>query len=332
MSKKTGINKKAALKMGWDVEALDEFIVDDSTEISTRALYVGDTLETIAIQEGVKYKEKLKDMDVDFTWQDGSGCGWTPDGSVKLSDRELQVYLMKIEVPFCNLDLVETWAQRALKAGQIAQLEDFPFQEAIVKYLADKNAEKMEDQVWNATIAGGDFFNGFESLIAANSGDMIELNTAEATVINSTNAYDVIWAAFKQMNQTPAGKAIIKSGAIIMVTTNQFLDLVKNMVDLNFYSNAEANEAAEAGQIRLHGTKTIVKEFVGRTEDDKFYIANPNNFVFGRDLSSDMTNIDIWYNKDDEEIRTRLRFNAGTQLRFVEEVGYFELSEATLPE
>jgi hypothetical protein len=322
MNKK--LTKKAALKMGWDVATLDEYTNQESQDLFAAATFVGDTLSVIDIQEGVKYKEKLKTIDTDVVWQSGAACGWTPDGSVKLSDREIEVAPIKVNTPFCNLDLIQTWAQRALRAGQIAQLEDMPYQDAVTTHMLARNGEQLERMVWNAEVGNGDYFDGLETVITSVVADTIDLNTAGYTTFDETNAWEVLMSAHKVMNSTEKGRAILEAGAIAFVTPNQFHDYVSNMVTLNkFHFNPD--DAADRGELRLFGTRLTVKQFQGRTDDTKFYIANPRNFVFGTDLSEDTLEIKQWYNEDEEEIRFKLRFTAGTQVRFPDEIGYFEL-------
>lgn len=318
-------------KFNWDVSELAEYTDQEAQELYTREVLQGDTLSVIDTQENVKYKTKLKDVDVDVEWQDGSACGWTPQGEVKLQDKDIQAYPIKVNIPFCNLDLLETWANKALRAGAIAQLEEMPYRDAITAHMMKKQSKKLEFALWNETLAGGGYFDGFETIIAAEAANVIDLNPTNQATFTNQNAFDTIWAAFETMDADEQGAAVLETGAFVWLTDSQFNKFVFNVLKENLF-HFDPKQAATDGEIDLPGTNIKVKRFRGRTDNNKFYITKSSNLVFGTDLSSDTLNLRQWYNEDEEEIRFKLRFNAGCQIRFAEEIGVWEMGGLTLPE
>ncbi len=316
-------------KFGFDVSELDPYTDQESQDLVVNEVLSGETLELISIEEDVKYKKKLKKLDADVIWQDGEGCGYNASGDVDFTDREIETYPIKLNMSFCNQELIGTWAQKALRAGAIAELEELPYRDLITAHVLSKQGLEVEKAIWNANIASGTgnlaFFDGLETIIAADSGDMININTGGATTFTSANAFDVLFAAYENMSASDLGMAVLEKGAIAWMTRNQYNALIKNIVDLNQY-NFDPTAAAASKTFVLPGTDLVVRRVNGRTDDTKFYIANGDNFVFGTDLAADSTNLQLWYNEDEEEIRLRLRMRAGTQVRKVEEVGFFELA------
>lgn len=316
-------------KFGWDVSELAPYTDQESQDLYVKEVLQGDTLSVIDTQENVKYKAKLKEMDVDVEWQDGSACGFTPQGEVKLTDKDIEAHPVKINLPFCNLDIMETWANKALRAGAIAQLEEMPFQAAIDTHFLRKQAKKLEFGIWNETIGGGGFFNGLEFVIAAEAANVIDLNPSEQATFTNANAFDTIWAAYETMDSDEQGAAVLESGAFVWLTPLQFNKYIKNILDANLF-HFDPKQAATDGMLELPGTNVMVRRFRGRTDQNKFYITKSSNFVFATDLSSDTLALRQWYNEDEEQIRWKLRFNAGTQIRFAEELGVFELGGLTI--
>lgn len=316
-------------KFDWDVTDLPEYTNAESQEILTREVLEAETLSLIRIQEGVKHKEVIKRLDTDVVWSDGAACGFAPSGDVDFTEREIEVKNIKLEKEFCNLDLLEKWTNQALRSGAMAELEELPYRDLITTHLLSLQAMEVEKALWNGNVATGtgnlSYFDGFETLLAGVTGDMIDVNVAAYTAINSTNAYDVFYSAYENMSATDAGQAVLEKGAIAMVTRNQYNALIKNIVDLNAY-HFDPTGAASAKTFVLPGTDLTIRRINGRTDDTKFYIGIADNFVFGTDLTSDSLNLKVWYNEDSETIRFRLRMKAGVQVAFPNEIGYFELA------
>lgn len=316
-------------KFGWDVTDLTEYVNEESQDLLRKKVLTGTTLDLIAIQEGVKHKEKVKLFDVDVTWASGDTCGFTASGDAKFTDREIEVANIKLEKKFCNLDLLEKWTQKALAAGAIAELEDFPYEQILMDTMLEKNAFELERAVWNSDAVSGtgnlQFFDGFEALFDDESANMIDINTGGATTFTAANAFDTIFAAYEDMSADDTGEAVLQDGAVVMLTATQYNKVIKNILDDNLFHFDPATAASE-GSFLLPGTDLRMVRINGRTDSDKFYIANPANMIFGTDLRGDTDQVKMWYDENEEEIRLRIRFKAGTQIAFPEEIGYFELA------
>lgn len=318
-------------KFGWDVSALPEYIKDDSVEILRKEVLKGQTLDLITIQEGVKHKEVVKQFDIDVEWASGDACGFDASGDAKFTEREIEVANIKLEKKFCNLDLLDKWTQEALRAGSIAELEDFPYEDIVIGYLNQKNADVLDKAVWqsDSSLTSGNFqfFDGFEELFDDESANMVDLNTTGYTTFTSANAYDVLFSAYKDFMNDDTGAALLDTGDVIaMVNRSQFLALIKNITDENKF-HFSTQEATANGEFILPGTDLVVKMFTGRpTNSTVFYFGRPQDMVFGTDLRGDTDQVKIWYNEDEEEIRIRVRFKAGTQITFPEHFGIFELA------
>ena len=316
-------------KFGWDVSDLTEYVNEESQDLLRKKVLTGTTLDLIAIQEGVKHKEKVKLFDVDVEWASGDTCGFTASGDAKFTDREIEVANIKLEKKFCNLDLLDKWTQKALAAGAINELEDFPYEQILMDTMLEKNAFELERAVWNSDATNGSgnlqFFDGFEVLFASESSNMIDINTGGATTFDATNAFDIIFAAYEDMSADDTGEAVLQDGAVVMLTGVQYNKLIKNILDDNLFHFDPAAAASE-GSFVLPGTDLRCVRINGRTDSTKFYIGSPANMIFGTDLRGDTDQVKMWYNEDEEEIRLRIRFKAGTQMAFPEEMGYFELA------
>lgn len=48
--------------------------------------------------------------------------------------------------------------------------------------------------------------------------------------------------------------------------------------------------------------------------------ADPANLFYGVDMADDAETFDLWYSKDNQEFRLAIKFNAGAQIAFPDQV------------
>ena len=77
-------------------------------------------------------------------------------------------------------------------------------------------------------------------------------------------------------------------------------------VDIDAMTSDEVSKAWS--EYSLNGTKKIV------AGDLK------GNFFYGTDLEGDQEVFDLWYSKDNQEFRLAIKFNAGVQVAFPDQV------------
>ena len=56
--------------------------------------------------------------------------------------------------------------------------------------------------------------------------------------------------------------------------------------------------------------------------------ADPENLFYGVDMADDAESFDIWYSKDAQEFRVAIKFNAGSQIAFPDQVVLSEVPKA----
>jgi hypothetical protein len=134
-------------KFGFDVSELDPYTDQESQDLVVNEVLSGETLELISIEEDVKFKKKLKKLGLEVNWQDGEGCGFDASGDVEFTDREIETHPIKLNMTFCDQDLIGTWAQKALRAGAIAELEELPYRDLITAHVLSKQGLEVEKAI-----------------------------------------------------------------------------------------------------------------------------------------------------------------------------------------
>ena len=81
---------------GYITSALTAYVNENKTMLLKKVVLQGDTASLIRRQLGVKTKERIHLFDYEATLQSGANCGFSADGSTKITEREIVTMLRKI--------------------------------------------------------------------------------------------------------------------------------------------------------------------------------------------------------------------------------------------
>ncbi len=291
--------------MAYDVSALPSYVEQNRLPLLAAAVLKGKTVEVINRQSGVKGKAALNIVNVDATFQDGASCGFNDGGDDEWSQRVIETTLLKVEKEWCWKDLIGYWNEYEYRV--IAGDKSLAFEEFFLAEVAKKIAAGIETIMWqgNATPA----IVGLLGQFTAASG-VIAASTGTTALENIQEVY---------MN---IPEAVVDRSAIF-VDSSVFRAAVANLVAANLY---HYDPQAPVDEFVLPGTNCRVIKVNGlnsATEQGKTSLivgADPMNLVYGYDIEDSDKAFDVWYSRDNDTIRLRATFNAGTQIAFPSEV------------
>jgi hypothetical protein len=312
------LKKYLKTSFDYDVVGLAPYTDEQREDLIVRSVTEAQTLQYIAIQQGIKGSEELKLMDDSIVYQTAD-CSMTPNGDTVFTDRAISVETIGYMKRFCQKDLAGFWTQLALTPGAMAEDKTLPFEAQITDYLLKLHAFELDKLIWNGNKLTGTgnlaFMNGFRQFLTV-AGGCVNLNTSSTAAITVSNAYDVFYEAF---TNTPTNVAEGEE-FICMTGRENFNLLLKNLVDLNLYHFAPG-EFATMNELLLPGSNMRVVKVNGLNGTDNIYTGKSSHFVFGTDLSSDFESYDLWYSFDDDVIYLRSKFRAGVQVPFLNQIG-----------
>lgn len=315
------VKKYVKSNFNYDVSGLTSYVDEQREDLIHRSVTEAQTLQYIAIQQGIKGSEELKLLNDSIVYQTGD-CSMSPSGDTIFTDRAIAVETIGYLKRFCQKDLAGFWTQLALRPGAMAEDKTLPFEQILINYLLELHAFELEKLIWKGNKATGSgnlaLMNGFNQFLTVANG-CIALNTSGATSIDATNAFDIFYEAF---TNTPSN--IAEGQDFICFTGREnFNFLLKNLVDLNLYHFAP-NQIGTMDEILLPGTNMRIVKVNGLNGTTKIYTGRASHFFFGTDLASDFESYDLWYSFDDDVIYLRSKFRAGVQVPFLNQVGTFE--------
>ena len=152
-----------------DIHLLPDYIKEHRDELFINATLGTKTLDYVEIMPNVKWKDELHYLESEVVLQDGSECGWNPQGSDVFSPRYIETKAVEVEKEFCWKDFEKKYMNYQLlwEAGR----EKLPFEEKIAQSNMNAIQDAVEVLVWQ-----GDDTIGIDGFIdrLGDTGDTIE--------------------------------------------------------------------------------------------------------------------------------------------------------------
>lgn len=300
---------------GYNVENLTDYVKLNQDAI-IRSIVLGDkygdTVANLRKQLNVKTSEKLNIMNVTAVLQDGSKCGWNPNGGTDFSEREIKTAIAKLNDEYCELDLLGKFAEYLVKFGSEDMVNNFPFEREIVGEIEKKVNKEIERQVWQGdTSASGstDLIDGF--LTIAEGADSASTITVE--IASGSSIYDAVQQVIMAIPEE------LLDEAVVFLSPANFRALTFEMVAKNLYHYEPG--VIEVADYVFPGTSIRVHKTMGLSGvNDKIYASVWDNMVYGTDLMNDKEQVRVWFDDKDELERVKIRFNFGVNTLFPDAV------------
>lgn len=285
--------------MAFNLTGLTSYVDEQRLPLIKKAVLGGKSVGLFNLQAGVKKSAALNLINVNPTIQAG-GCGFNAQGDATISQRVIETELLKVNMEFCDKDLLNYWAGYQVKVG--AGKEQLPFEEYLTSMIVEGINEKVEKLVWTGDKSKGAEFDGILTI----------LDGEDVVTAQGTGAYAAIKAAYAAIPVAVLPKASIFVGA------DTFRAYMLEMVEKNFYHYAA--DGADVQEFIVPGTNTKVVAVNGLNGTNKVVAADAANLFYGCDMMDDAETFDLFYSKDNRAYRLAVEFNGGTQVAYPNEV------------
>lgn len=292
------------------VSSLPAYVKENRDVLIDQVVLRGPTIRRMAKQTGIKKSAYLNYLDVRPVLQPGAGCGFTPQGEIELTDRELNVAVIKINMDVCPDKLRGTFAEYLIRtrAGE----QPLPYEQEITDAITAFIAETLEKAIWQGDTTSQDpnlaNFDGILK-IAAGESDVVTVNVAAGSTMRAAIA--------ATLAAIPA--AARKRGAVIHVAPELFEAYLQELVNANLYHyNGPQDEEPEEWVIPGSNVRVVRTE--GLEGSLKLVATYDRNLYYGTDMENDAEVFDIKYDDTDEVFHIKVRWASGVQIAFPDRV------------
>jgi len=310
--------------MSYDVSTLGTHVQTNEKTLLVKSVLTPKTVAKIKgagkVMTGVKTKSQLPQMDTDAVFQDGKGCGFTPEGTTKISKREVEVGTIKVNEALCPSDVEASFEQMNLTAG--SDYTEIIFANDYSTLKTKKIAKALEIALWKGDKASADSqlkrFDGFLKILGAATG-VVDGNPTDATEITKANIADLLDAIYEVIPED-----IIENDNLFVACGQEvFRAYIMAMRDKNYYKDYALDGANN--EVKIIGTNLTLFSTPGLNGTKKMVATHWDNMYFATDLLGEEDQFDLSYATEAEEVRFKAKFKAGVQVAFPEEVVLFKL-------
>jgi hypothetical protein len=322
-----------------NVTGLTDYVKENEDILLTKSLFGGKTIDLITsegnLMLGVKSTEKIAILATDAIFQDGTGCTRTASGSTSLTQRQITVGTVAVVEDICVADLEKKYMANKLARG--ANNNKLPFEQEYSNLKADTVAKQLEIAVWQGDTDSVDAnlkrFDGLikiidaaSGVVAANSSTYIASGApiSAATGITLSNVKAIVNAMWLALPADVTGQDDIR----IFCGWDTFNKFINAFTDQNLFNFAPAGSEVSAanGVVIIPGTNYKLTAVHGLDGTNRLFAMRMSNLVFGTDLESDYEDFTMMEDQFKDYLRFKMRFRAGVQVGFPDEIVSFELA------
>jgi len=287
------------------------------------ALLSADTLDKglITIMPNVKFKSVIKKASTDDIVKDATCDFQTGQGTLTLTEKILQPEEFQVNLDICKKDLHSDW--EAAQMGYSA-FDNLPanFSDFVLAHVAAKVADRTEKNIWSGSTATSGQFDGFATLLAADTGlpagqDIVGTAVTAANVVSELgDVVDAIPTAVYGSEDL----VIYAASNVIRAYTRALGGFQSGGVGANGYENKGNNQSL--GSLFFDGIPVVAARGAA---DDMIIAAEKSNLFFGTGILNDMNEvrvIDMAETDGSQNVRVVMRFTAGVQYAQVSDIVY----------
>lgn len=286
-----------------DLHLLPDYINEHKDELFVKSTLGAKTLDYVEIMPNVKWKDAFNYLDSEVVLQDGSNCGWNPQGSDVFSQRFIETKAVEVEKEFCWKDFEKKYMNYQLlwEAGR----EKLPFEEKIANANMAAIQEAVEDLVWKGD--SGLSINGF----------IADAQEVSATTVNF------------ESGQTVSAKVDAVVAALPILMLKKGVNIFMSYTDFRSYI-AEQNGACCTNKPVLDAASESIKYFgdsritiipvIGLEETGAIVASTADGLVYATDVEGSDKAYRLWFDEKEEKFMFRVLFRAGTGIKMVDEV------------
>jgi hypothetical protein len=301
--------------MAFNVSGLTAYVDANKDKMLVKSIFSANTLKTIQVISGIKGTQLIPKTNASVILQAG-GCGWSASGTTVLGDATITAVPLKVNQAFCVDDLNGTAFQNRIKAG-IRGEEVLPEEQVFSDDLVKAIAKEIENYMWqgdSSATSGYNLVDGFYKSVTVANG------AVSAGSLTLTTAANVLSAVESMILLIPADVQAADDLTLFLNPAN-FLKLaqgIRTTYGLLSLSNSAADGLGES--FMFPGSNIKVVKTYGLGTSNRFYLGQASNFMFGTDMEANYESLDIWYSKDNQEVRAALKFKMGVTVGYIDQI------------
>ena len=319
----------------FSLSGLAAYTDENRADIVTKSILGARTMGLIDVRAGIKSAMKVPILDVTAPFQAG-GCGaFNTSGTTTLTQTTITPVTLKLNMSFCPNELEAYFTQKYLKAGSLYSGTydsqdgiDNAFFTAITDRIQAYINKQVEAMLWlgnTATTADPNLklMNGFIKTIDTAA---TAIAATQQISISSTTVQDI----FEDIIFVKIPNAILNDNPAVFCSQEDFRLLILALAKKNLFHYSPTTAEYSGLEFMYPGSNVKVIAVPGLNSDNgtglptaakhRIFAGTTSNFVVGVDLENDIKTFDLYYSKDNREVRMAMDFKLGVANHFTDQI------------
>ena len=316
--------------MAFSLSALTAYVEENKADLIMKPITGSKIFDLIDVRQGIKSGMKIPILESTAPAQSGAACGFTSSGTTTVSQTTLNTSYIKVQEALCLQDLEAYFTQKYLPSGS---KEETTFLEADI---INRKLANIASKVGQMIMQGGTTYtndsylkqlNGFISQVDTAGNAVAATQTAGLTTANIRTVVEEIIFQKLPLAISETGDEVVFLGV-----DNYRILLQRLMQDGAFFyqpsaTNFTSNEITYPGtNVRVIGLNEMNSGNAVDTGSlptavkNRILAGSLKNFVAGFDVRADLSDFDVWFSKDNQQLRFNCRFNIGCVNHFTDQI------------
>jgi hypothetical protein len=314
---------------------LSAYTEENKADIVTKSILGARTMGLIDVRAGIKSAMKIPILDTTSNFQAGGTCAFNTSGTTTVTQTTITPVALKLNMSWCPSELEAYFTQKYLKAGALYSGTydsqdgiDNLFFTAITDRVQAYINKQVEAMLWlgnTATTADPNLklMNGFIKTIDTAA-------TAIAATPLASIAIGTVRDIFEEIIFQKIPNAILGDNPVVFCSQEDYRLLLNALWVDNLYHYIPSAAENAGLELTYPGSNVKVIAVPGLNSDNgtglpiaakhRIFAGTTSNFVAGVDLENDIQNFDLWYSKDNREVRMVMDFKLGVANHFTDQI------------
>jgi len=316
--------------MAFSLSALTAYVEENKADLIMKPITGSKIFDLIDVRQGIKSGMKIPILESTAPAQSGAACGFTSSGTTTVSQTTLNTSYIKVQEALCLQDLEAYFTQKYLPSGS---KEETTFLEADI---INRKLANIASKVGQMIMQGGTTYTN-DSYLKQLNGFIAQIDTAGNAVaasqtlgLTTANIRTVVEEIIFQ--KLPLAISETGDEVVFLGVDNYRILLQKLMQDGAFFyqpsaTNFTSNEITYPGtNVRVIGLNEMNSGNAVDTGSlptavkNRILAGSLKNFVAGFDVRADLSDFDVWFSKDNQQLRFNCRFNIGCVNHFTDQI------------
>jgi len=305
---------KKSFDFNYVVSGLANYTDQQSLDLISKAVLSDPTASYVQVMPGVKSAEDIHTIESAMAVQSGS-AGFGASGSTTLGKVTLSVNKCKVNEILDSYALESKYTQLALNPGSI--LTEVPFEQYLSEEKAKALSKIVAKQYWQGdTVSGTGNLALVDGLIKDLAGDATRVQAATgATDWNSSN----IIASVQEMIAAQDVDVADSDTRVMFMSPAFYQILVDALFNGNYFHVAPDTlvngefifPGSNVRIVRTFGLQGSSSHASASAAGDAVALVDTRYIYWGTDLVSDYSTFEIFYSRDNDEVRFISRYKMG---------------------